>query len=73
LFFRRLERHGSFGVTRAAASPATVTAGGVGLDSARRMSHGEQLARPREVGGTVATGQQPVVADAMEALRQHVH
>ena len=35
--------------------------------------HGEQLARPRDVGGAVAAGEQPVVADAMEALGQHVH
>jgi hypothetical protein len=34
---------------------------------------GEQVARPRDVGGTAAAGEQPVVADAMEALRQHVH
>ena len=29
--------------------------------------HGEQLARPRDVGGPVAAGQEPVVADAMAA------
>jgi hypothetical protein len=29
--------------------------------------HGEQLARPRDVGGAAATGQQSVVPDALEA------
>jgi hypothetical protein len=33
---------------------------------------GEQLARPRDVGGAAATGQQSVVSDAMEALWQDV-
>src|SRR5271154_176373 len=45
--------------------------GCVGLFGADR--HGEQLARLGDVGGAVAVGEQPVVADAMEALRQHVH
>ena len=35
--------------------------------------HGEQLARPRDVGGAAATGQQSVVPDAVEAPGQHVH
>jgi hypothetical protein len=35
--------------------------------------HGEHLARPRDVGGAAATGQQPVVPDAVEAPGQHVH
>ena len=35
--------------------------------------HGEQLACPRDVGGAIAVGKQPVVADAVEALGQHVH
>ena len=32
-----------------------------------------KLAGARDVGGAVAIGEQPVVADAMEALRQDVH
>jgi len=32
-----------------------------------RGGHGEQLARPRDVGGAIGAGQQPVVADAMES------
>src|SRR5665647_3820226 len=35
--------------------------------------HGEQLARPRDIGGTAATGQQSVVPDAVESPGQHVH
>jgi hypothetical protein len=35
--------------------------------------HGEQFARPCDVGGAVATGQQPVVTDAVEARGQHMH
>src|SRR5258708_3975943 len=34
--------------------------------------HGEQLARVGNVFGSVAVGEQPIVPDAMEALRQHV-
>ena len=38
-----------------------------------RMSrHGEQLARVRNVFGAVAVGEQPIVSDAVEALRQHM-
>ena len=33
---------------------------------------GEQLARVRNVFGSVAVGEQPIVSDAMEALRQHM-
>src|SRR5216683_4097592 len=42
----------------------------LGLFWARRQ--GEQLARVRNVFGSVAIGEQPIVSDAMEALRQHV-
>src|SRR5258705_6850193 len=42
----------------------------LGLFWARRQ--GEQLARVRNVSGSVAVGEQPIVSDAMEALRQHV-
>ena len=35
-------------------------------------SHGEQLACPCDVGGAIAVGEQSVVADAVEALGQHV-
>jgi hypothetical protein len=35
--------------------------------------HGKQLARPRDVGGAAATGQQSVVPDAVETAGQHVH
>ena len=35
--------------------------------------HGQQLAQVGQVGGATAVGEEPVVADAMEALRQHVH
>src|SRR5665647_3618347 len=35
--------------------------------------HGEQLARPRDVGGAAAAGQQSVVPDAVESPGQHVH
>jgi hypothetical protein len=45
--------------------------GCVGLFGAGR--HGEQLARLGDVGGAVVVGEQPVVADAMEAPGQHVH
>ena len=31
--------------------------------------HGEQFARPGDVGGAGAAGQQPIVADAVSALR----
>ncbi len=34
--------------------------------------HGEQLACPGEVGGTIAVGEQAVMADAMEAFGQDV-
>jgi hypothetical protein len=34
--------------------------------------HREQLARVRNVCGARAVGEQPIVPDAMEALRQHV-
>ena len=42
--------------------------GRVGLFWARR--HGEQLASVRNVRGSVGTGEQPIVSDAMEAFRQ---
>ena len=42
--------------------------GGVGLF--RR--HREQLASVRNVCGSVAVGEQPIVPDAVEALRQHM-
>ena len=35
--------------------------------------HAEQLARLGDVGGAVAVGEETVMPDAMEALRQHVH
>ncbi len=35
--------------------------------------HGEQLARPRNIGGAIGVGEQAVVADAMEAFWEHVH
>jgi hypothetical protein len=44
--------------------------GRLGLFWGRRQ--GEQLARVRNVSGSVAVGEQPIVSDAMEALRQHV-
>src|ERR1700686_2467484 len=34
--------------------------------------HIEQLSRPRDVLGTLAAGEQTIVADAVEAVRQHV-
>ena len=34
--------------------------------------HGEQLARVLDVCGSVAVGEQPIMADAMEAVRQGV-
>src|ERR1700751_5153508 len=37
-----------------------------------RLWHGEQFARPRDVVGTGGLGEQAVVADAVEALRQDV-
>src|SRR5208282_5128228 len=43
--------------------------GCVGLFWARR--HGEQLARVRDVCGSVGVTEQPIVSDAMEALWQH--
>jgi len=33
---------------------------------------GKQLARSRDVGGTIAAGKQPVVPNAMKALWQHI-
>ena len=33
---------------------------------------GEQFARPHDVGGAIAVGEQSVVADAVQALGQHV-
>ena len=36
------------------------------------LRHGEQLAGSRDVVGSVTVGEQPIVSDAMEALRQHV-
>jgi len=35
--------------------------------------HGEQLAGLGEAGGAIAVGEEAVVADAMEALGEHVH
>jgi hypothetical protein len=34
--------------------------------------HGEQLARPRDVGGAMAVGEQSIVADAVQTLGEHV-
>jgi len=37
------------------------------------LRHGEQLASTSDIGGAVfAVGEQPVVADAMQALGQHM-
>jgi hypothetical protein len=33
----------------------------------------EQLTGPCDVGGAIAVGEQPVVADAVEPLGQHCH
>ena len=44
--------------------------GGLGFFWAR--PHGEQLARVRDVFGSVAAGEQPIMSDAMEALWQQV-
>ena len=44
--------------------------GRLGLFCGRR--HGEQLARVRNVFGAATAGEQPIVADAMEAFRQHM-
>ena len=41
---------------------------GLGLWAVRADRHGEQLARPCDIGGAVAIGKQAVVADAMEAV-----
>src|SRR5918994_4381565 len=47
--------------------------GGISIGRlALRLWHGEQLARPRDVVGAGGLGEQPVMADAMEALRQDV-
>src|SRR5260370_15950871 len=35
--------------------------------------HGEQFARPRDVGGAIAVGEQSIVADAVQTLGEHVH
>jgi hypothetical protein len=65
----------------AAAAAATRTRQHVGLIGGRglgRLSlfqagwHGEQLARPCDVGGAIAICEQSVVADAVQALGQHV-
>ena len=53
-----------------AARLAGITAAAAG--SAFRFCNGEQLTRPRHVVGAGASGEQAVVADAMEAFRQHV-
>ena len=48
---------------------------GVGIDIRLRcaLRHGEQLASASDIGGAVfAVGEQPVVADAMQALGQHM-
>ena len=57
------------GSTRGSSSAAASGVSG----SFRARRHGEQLAGARDVGGAVAAGEQAVVADAMEALGQHVH
>jgi hypothetical protein len=44
--------------------------GRLSLFWARRR--GEQFARVRNVFGSVAVGEQPIVSDTMEALRQHM-
>jgi hypothetical protein len=38
----------------------------------RARPHVEQLARPCDVGGAIAVGEQSIVADAVQALGQHV-
>ena len=53
---------------RARTAPAGCQARRAGLRSRRR----EQLAAERELGGPVAVGEEAVVADAMEAVRQGV-
>ena len=40
--------------------------------SLRARRHGEQFACPCDLGGAVAIGQQAIVANAVEAARQHV-
>ena len=42
------------------------------MASIGEQRHREQFARVRNVFGSVAVGEQPIVADAVEALRQHV-
>src|ERR1700720_2906170 len=59
------ERHGR-GSTRG--SPAAAVADGSGCFA----RDGEQLTRPCDVGGAVAVGEQSIVADAVQALGQHV-
>ena len=44
--------------------------GRVGFFWARR--HGKQLARVRDVCSSVGVTEQPIMSDAVEALRQHV-
>jgi hypothetical protein len=44
--------------------------GRLGLFRAGR--HGKQLAHPRDVGGAIAVGELSVMADAVQALGQHV-
>jgi hypothetical protein len=38
----------------------------------RAEGHGKQLARPSDVGGAIAVGEQSIVADAVQTLGQHV-
>ena len=45
---------------------------GCGLRMWLRRRHAEQLAGAHDAGCTIAVGEQTVVSDAMEALRQHV-
>jgi hypothetical protein len=65
----------------AAAAAATWTrqhAGSVGCGGLERLGrfragrYGKQLARPCDVGGAIAVGEQSVMADAVQALGQYV-
>ena len=47
--------------------------GGIDVKLCCALRHGEQLASASDIGGAVfAVGEQPVVADAMQALGQHM-
>ena len=58
-----------------AAEHYAVFVGGCGrgrLGPFRAGRHGEELARLCDVGGAIAIGEQSVMADAVQALGQHV-